>query len=700
MKKKWIIQAVVVLILLPMILPAYFSQILTLQSPNEGIDGYFGYSVSGIPDVDGDGRGDFIVGAYREDPLSGLDNSGRAYIFSGASGSLLQTLQSPNAEQNGYFGYSVSGIPDVDGDGLDDVIVGAYREDHVSFTDAGRAYVYSGASGVLLHTLEPPNAESSGWFGCSVSGTPDVDGDGQGDVIVGAHREDQGSFTDAGRAYVFSGASGNLLQTLESPNIEMGGNFGYSVSGITDVNDDSRGDVIVGTSEDPEFSPGGAGRAYIFSGESGSLLQTLQSPNEETNGFFGYSVSGIPDVDGDGRSDVIVGARYEDPGSSPDDTGRAYIFSGVGGALLHTLQSPNEEYQGYFGCSVSGIPDMDGDGRGDVIVGAYWEDPGSSPDSSGRAYVFSGASGALLHTLQSLNEETEGFFGYSVSGIADTNGDDMGDVIAGAYIESPGSSPDYAGRAYIFYGPPRVVSIVRAHENPTNRDTVEYAVRFSENMYGVDVSDFKLTTTGDITGTTVTKARLSFDNSWTVFVDTGSGNGTLRLDLMDDDSIRDYDYNKLGGPGAGNGDFTSGEVYTIDKTVPSITAGITLDNMTPTNRDVVAFSVDFDEPVGDSFHMNDILLTGSLAPGATVLVDGATTDSFTVLASPADPNTDGTLGISITGEVKDAAGNPLAVPVNSPLYTIRNHLGDKNDNGDVSAAELNEVILYFRDLLP
>lgn len=300
---------------------------------------------------------------------------------------------------------------------------------------------------------------------------------------------------------------------------------------------------------------------------------------------------------------------------------------------MFTLRSPNEQEYGYFGYTVSGIPDFDRDGVDDFIVGVYGEYPGSSPWGVGRSYLFSGSDGSLLHTLKSPNEEGSGLFGSAVCGLSDTNGDMFGDFVIGAYYESPGTTIDYAGRAYLFQAPSRVLSITR-------------------------------------------------------------------LDLMDDDSIRDFDKSKLGGTGAGNGNFNSGDVYTIDKSAPFVPASVMLDNITPTNRDTVSFSVIFSESVRDSFNCTDITLLGTLAAGATVLVDGATSDSFKVLATPADPNADGTIGISITGEVRDASGNPLAVPLNSPLCTIRNYPGDKNDDGDVNAAELNEVILYYRDMLP
>ena len=188
------------------------------------------------------------------------------------------------------------------------------------------------------------------------------------------------------------------------------------MSGVSDVNGDGRGDVVIGAfSEDPGASPNEAGRAYIFDGSTGALLQTLVSPNEEDLGYFGQSVSGISDINGDGRGDVVIGAYFEDPGASPSDAGGGLTSSTAQPrALLRTLVSPNEETSGRFGGYVSGVSDVNGDGRGDVVIGAYLEDPGASPSDAGRAYIFDGSTGALLRTLVSPNEETTGRFWSSV----------------------------------------------------------------------------------------------------------------------------------------------------------------------------------------------------------------------------------------------------------------------------------------------
>ncbi|MCA9417540.1 MAG: choice-of-anchor D domain-containing protein, partial [Candidatus Omnitrophica bacterium] len=238
---------------------------------------------------------------------------------------------------------------------------------------------------------------------------------------------------------------------LDSPNEEVDGEFGWHLSGVPDVNGDGCGDVVVGArSEDPAGSPTNTGRVYVYDGVTGALVHTLASPNEEPGGQFGNRVSGVSDVNGDGRGDVVVAAYFEDPGASPSDAGRAYIFDGSTGALLHTLVSPNEESGGLFGNAVSGHSDFNGDGCGDVVVGARSEDPGTSPSNAGRAYIYDGSTGALLRTLISTNEESGGQFGVSVSEVPDADGDGLAEPLVGAWHEDPGASPDGAGRVYFF----------------------------------------------------------------------------------------------------------------------------------------------------------------------------------------------------------------------------------------------------------
>ena len=204
--------------------------------------------------------------------------------------------------------------------------------------------------------------------------------------------------------------------------------------------------------------------------------------------MFGCAVSGISDVNGDARGDLAVGTRRS--AKSPSDTGPAYIFDGSSGMLLHTLVGSNEEFT-FFGSKLSGACDVNGDGRGDVIVGAESEADG------GRAYIFDGSSGALLQTLVSHYEQEGGAFGGAVSGIPDANGDGLGDVVVGAIEEHPGLGFEHSGRAYVFYSPfGQTAGILPADLNQDSKvnckDLIEFLRQFRghEKEEGMGSADF------------------------------------------------------------------------------------------------------------------------------------------------------------------------------------------------------------------
>src|SRR6185436_4731384 len=113
----------------------------------------------------------------------------------------------------------------------------------------------------------------------------------------------------------------------------------------------------------------------------------------------GVSVAGIPDVNGDGKGDVVVGATEEDPGNSPDEVGRAYVFSGATGALLWKLLPPAPPVKLHFGIAVAGCADLNGDGRGEVIVSSSDEDIGPQ-NGAGKVHIYSGKTGLRIRSLQ------------------------------------------------------------------------------------------------------------------------------------------------------------------------------------------------------------------------------------------------------------------------------------------------------------
>ena len=308
-----------------------------------------------------------ISGAHKERANDYQSYSGRAYIFNSSTGALLHTLNNPNAYgTNGYdyFGNSV-GISDTH------AIVGAYQEDDASGTNSGKAYIYTSATGALLHTLDNPNpvgTSTNDFFAYSVDISESY-------AIVGAYYEDDAGGSDSGKAYIYSNSTGALLHTLDNPNaysISNGDRFGQNV-GI------SESYSIVGAYAEDDAGGSSSGKAYIYSNSTGALLHTLDNPNAYgTSAYdsFGYSVD-ISDTH------AIVGAYAEDD-TGLSSTGRAYIYDVSTGALLHTADNPNAYSTPAYdliGYSV-GISDTH------AIAGAYGEDDAGGT-SSGKAYIYS-----------------------------------------------------------------------------------------------------------------------------------------------------------------------------------------------------------------------------------------------------------------------------------------------------------------------
>ncbi len=208
---------------------------------------------------------------------------------------------------------------------------------------------------------------------------------------------------------------------------------------------------------------------------------------------------------------------------------------------------------------------------------------------------------------------------------------------------------------------PTVTAITRVDPNPTSSATVSFTVTLSEAVTGLDAGDFVLTPSGGITGAAVTDVSGS-DTTWTVTVDTGSDDGTLRLDLADDNSVRDAADNPLGGSGVGDGDFTTGESYTVDKTHPTVTIEQATAQADPTSAAPINFTVEFSEPV-DAFAAEDITLSGT-APGTlSAAVTGGPT-SYTVAVSGMTGT--GTVIATVDADVAtDAAGNGNMAAISS-----------------------------------
>lgn len=350
---------------------------------------------SAAGDIDGDGLDDFLVGAPTDDELPG-----RAFVYSGRTGDQLVLVV--GASPHDGFGSHLVALGDVDLDGRPDFAVSA-----PSLLFAGYVRVFSGATGVVLWQRYETAVPVS--FGGSLARLSDLDGDGADELVVGSRAATVGAI---GEVYVLSGASGAVLHHFAGVAGASQG-FGACVASAGDVDLDGKADVLVGDS-DPQS---GAGRVTIHSGANGSILRAIVGPVASSG--FGEALASVGDVSGDGVPDVAVSSITETV-VPLQSWGRVRLYSGADGALLLQLQGGVDLT--YFGETVQRFPDRDGDGRSDLLVGAGAHHMGCCAFTPADLRVYSSASGALL--LRDLAQSSSG-----VTSVPDANGDGVEDLL-------------------------------------------------------------------------------------------------------------------------------------------------------------------------------------------------------------------------------------------------------------------------------
>jgi FG-GAP repeat protein len=428
----------------PIAIDPLLTETADTQLESDQTDARLGISVAGAGDVNGDGYDDVIVGAVDYD--AGQTDEGAAFVFHGSATGVADGNPSTAAAQlesdqaGAHFGRSVASAGDVNGDGYADVIVGALYYD-AGQMDEGAAFVFHGsATGVAdgnpsTAATQLESDQVSGLLGRGVDSAGDVNGDGYGDVIVGANTYNAGQ-TWEGAAFVFHGsatgvADGNpstAATQLESD--QVSGLLGRGVDSAGDVNGDGYGDVIVGANT---YNAGQTweGAAFVFHSSATGVADgnpstaATQLESDQAGALLGRSVASAGDVNGDGYGDVIVGVNSYDAGQT--DEGAAFVFYGSatgvadGSTATSNAQLEGDQESASLGISVASAGDVDGDGYGDMIVGAHGY--GSGETGEGIARVFPEpagwlpfAGGAALLALLSVQRRRVGLL--AVSGAA------------------------------------------------------------------------------------------------------------------------------------------------------------------------------------------------------------------------------------------------------------------------------------------
>ncbi|CAC9622677.1 hypothetical protein [uncultured Gammaproteobacteria bacterium] len=467
------------------------------------------------------------MGALNADPSNKKLSAGKSYVVFGKIDNTAIELSAIANGTGGFIingeiqydrsGASVSNAGDVNGDGLDDLIVGARNAGLNDKKETGKSYIIFGkidstainlsaiASGTGGFVINGENAmDYSGW---SVSTAGDVNGDDLDDLIISAYGADPSGKESAGKSYVIFGKTDNTVINLSDIGTggfvingeNAGDKSGYSASNAGDVNGDGLDDLIVGASKADPSGRTDAGKSYIVFGKTDNTAINLSAIANGTGGFVINSekvginwntilVSNAGDVNGDGLDDLIIGVKSASPNGKAH-AGRSYVIFGKTNNTAIDLSAIgtagfviNGEKSGdWSGVSISTAGDVNGDGLDDLIVGADQVDLNGKLQI-GKSYVVFGKTDNTEINLSAIVSGTGGFVingenaydysGHSVSTAGDVNGDGLDDLIVGAFSADPNNKRD-SGKSYVIFG-------------KTDTDTINLVTLGKNSKYAID----------------------------------------------------------------------------------------------------------------------------------------------------------------------------------------------------------------------
>ncbi len=445
---------------------------LTANGPVLNNDDYFGISIANIGDLNNDGISDIAVGAISDD-AGGADRGAIHVMLMNSSGSVSSTIEINNNTANGpalndgdRFGTSIANIGDLNGDGTFDIAVGTPNDDAGDDNSGAIHVMLMNSSGSISSTIEINDLTANGpalnkddYFGTSIANIGDLNGDGISDIAVGATRDDAGG-ADRGAIHVmFMNSSGTVSNTIEindltanGPVLNDGDGFGRSIANIGDLNGDGISDIAVGAiSDDAGGADSGAIHVMLMN-SNGSISSTIEINNNTANGpalndgdYFGSSIANIGDLNGDGISDIAVGATSDDTGGSNSGVIHVMLMNSNGSVSStieinsNTANGPALNKDDGFGISIANIGDLNGDGVLDIAVGAYNDDAGGS--NRGAIHVLFINSSTLLPTITNITSNTTSFgvlkVGDTISFTLTLDSAENGATINGTYNSVP-----------------------------------------------------------------------------------------------------------------------------------------------------------------------------------------------------------------------------------------------------------------------